>query len=45
MRTMAAHAYHQIDQRIVEATIAQDLPELLREIEAMIAEMDPERDS
>ena len=42
MRTMAAHAYHQIDERIVDATIVKDLPELLREIEAMLAEMDAE---
>ena len=42
MRTMAAHAYHQIDERIVDATIVKDLPELLREIEAMLAGMDAE---
>ena len=44
MRTMAAHAYHQIDERKVEATIVKDLPELLREIEKMVAGMDLERD-
>lgn len=44
MRTMAAHTYHQIDERIVEATIGRDLPDLLREIEKMLAGIDPERD-
>lgn len=43
MRTMAAHAYHQIDERIVEATIITDLPELLREIEEMLRAPDLER--
>lgn len=37
MRTVAAHAYHQIDERVVEETIARDLPDLLREIEGMLA--------
>lgn len=44
MRTMAAHAYHQIDERIVEATIVSDLPELLRQIDAMLAETVTDRD-
>lgn len=43
MRTIAAHAYHQIDERLVEATIVRDLPDLLREIEAMLAGLGPER--
>lgn len=37
MRTIAAHAYHQIDERVVEATITRDLPDLLAEINAMLA--------
>lgn len=37
MRTIAAHTYHQIDDRIVEQTLLQDLPALLHEIEAMLA--------
>lgn len=42
MRTIAAHAYHQLDERLVEATIVRDLPDLLREIEAMLAALDRE---
>lgn len=42
MRTLAAHAYHQIDERIIDATIVTDLPDLLREIEAMLRELDRE---
>jgi len=42
MRTIAAHAYHQIDERVVEATIVRDLPDLLQEIEAMLAGLDRE---
>lgn len=42
MRTMAAHAYHQIDERVVEATIVTDLPALLREIEIMLTAPDLE---
>lgn len=36
MRTIAARAYHQIDERVVNATILRDLPDLVREIEAML---------
>lgn len=36
MRTIAAHAYHQIDERVVNATILRDLPDLIREIEGML---------
>jgi len=43
MRTIAAHAYHQIDERLVEATIVRDLPDLLREIDAMLTGLSPER--
>ncbi|HEX4743267.1 MAG TPA: HepT-like ribonuclease domain-containing protein [Candidatus Limnocylindria bacterium] len=42
MRTIAAHAYHQIDARIVEATILTDLPGLLVEIEAMLVDLEGE---
>ncbi|MGH2500619.1 MAG: HepT-like ribonuclease domain-containing protein [Candidatus Limnocylindria bacterium] len=44
MRTIAAHAYHQIDERLVEATIMRDLPDLLREIEAMLGGLDSDAD-
>lgn len=36
MRTIAAHAYHQIDDRVVEATIVQDLPDLIEQIRSML---------
>ncbi len=36
MRTVAAHAYHQIDERVVDATILRDLPDLVTEIEAIL---------
>lgn len=44
MRTMAAHAYHQIDERVIEATVVKDLPALLREIEVMLTAPDLGRD-
>jgi hypothetical protein len=37
MRTIAAHAYHQIDERVVEATIVRDLPDLIEQIRMMLA--------
>ena len=40
MRTIAAHAYHQIDERIVDATIVRDLPGLVEEIKAMLTALD-----
>lgn len=45
MRTIAAHAYHQIDERIVDEIIVRDLPELLNEVAAILAELenDPDR--
>lgn len=39
MRTIAAHAYHQMDERIVDATIVRELPTLVAEIKAMLASL------
>jgi uncharacterized protein with HEPN domain len=36
MRTIAAHAYHQIDDRVVEATIVRDIPDLIEQIRSML---------
>lgn len=40
MRTIAAHAYHQVDERVVDEIIVRDLPELLTEVETMLADLE-----
>lgn len=40
MRTIAAHAYHSIDERVVESTILSDLPGLLDRIERVLASLE-----